>query len=191
MDRALPAVLGGAARLAHRVHRRDEAADAQTTDSIHEEERKILMSTDTRRTPTSLTLTRTVKADPERVFDAWTREELLRRWFAPPGYTCCEVDMDPRVGGRYRIAMQKDGGGESHIVGGTLEEIERPRRLVLSWAWEGSPFEQEPMRVTVTFTPKNGETEIVLTHERFADEDQRDSHEKGWSACLDQLPSVL
>jgi uncharacterized protein YndB with AHSA1/START domain len=80
---------------------------------------------------------RSFPASPEEVFDAWTNPEVLRRWWmrdsswSSPG---CEVDL--RVGGRYVLRM-RDADGELHVVGGEYREVDRPRRLVYTWRWEG------------------------------------------------------
>ena len=37
------------------------------------------------------------------------------------------------------------------------------------------------------FAERGGQTELVLTHERFASAEARDAHDKGWVGCLDRL----
>lgn len=70
-----------------------------------------------------------------------------------------------------------------------FREVEPNRRLVYTWAWESTP-ERESL-VTVEFRPAAGGTEIVLTHERFADRDARDRHQRGWDGCLERLGRYL
>ena len=41
--------------------------------------------------------------------------------------------------------------------------------------------------MTVEFHPKGQGTDLVLTHERFRDEADKDSHAQGWQGCLDRL----
>ena len=79
--------------------------------------------------------------------------------------------------------------GETHRVGGTYREVEPQRRLVYTWAWESTP-ERESL-VTVEFVRSGDGTDLVLTHERFADRDARDRHGVGWSACLDRLARLF
>ena len=83
-------------------------------------------------------LERTFAATPEEVFDAWTSPEVLTRWWAAqPSWTSpgCEVDL--RVGGRYLLRM-RDEDGRVYAVGGEYREVDRPRRLVYTWCWEGT-----------------------------------------------------
>jgi uncharacterized protein YndB with AHSA1/START domain len=83
----------------------------------------------------------------------------------------------------------RDPDGDEHRVSGTYREIEPDRRLVFTWAWESTP-ERESL-VTVELRPLASGTELVLTHERFADADTRDRHDEGWAGCLDALGRFL
>jgi uncharacterized protein YndB with AHSA1/START domain len=135
-------------------------------------------------TPTALRLERTFAAAPERVFDAWTNPEVLRRWWAaaPDGDTpVAEVDL--RVGGSYRLQMRGPQG--EFTVSGRFEEITPPHRLVYTWAWEEMP----PMDtlVTVEFHGEGDGTRVVLTHTGLPGEESRAQHEHGWHAVLDSL----
>ncbi len=66
----------------------------------------------------------------------------------------------------------------------SIEEIVPNRKLVYTWAWESTP-ERESL-VTVEFKPSGDGTELVLTHQRFADSQARDRHQHGWNGCLDR-----
>ena len=132
---------------------------------------------------TRLTIRRRINATPERLFDAWTRPEELRKWWGPESVTCIAAEVDLRVGGRYRIGNQLPDGSVLWISG-EFERIERPSRLVYTWRL-GEAGESE--RVTVAFEPRPGGSEVVVTHERIADAARRDQHEAGWLGCLDAL----
>lgn len=137
----------------------------------------------------SLRITRAYAAPPEKVFRAWTDPEIMKQWFAPSDqFSTPEVTADARVGGRYRIVMRAPDG-EYHRVGGVYREVDPPRKLVFTWAWESTP-ERESL-VTVEFNAAGAGTELVLTHERFADEVARDKHREGWGGCLERLPKAL
>jgi uncharacterized protein YndB with AHSA1/START domain len=136
-----------------------------------------------------LEVRRTFAAPRERVFDAWTRAEELRKWFAPGPLTTAVADSDLRVGGRYRITMRGPDGVE-HTVTGIYQVIEPPKRLVYSWRWEDKPSAGEST-VTVEFNERGGSTEVVLRHEGLPNEKERSEHEMGWNGCLDKLDKVL
>ncbi len=137
----------------------------------------------------SLTLKRHYKAPPERVFAAWTTPELLARWMAPRddfAPTVAEVDLRP--GGQYRFAMSAPNG-DRPVASGTFEEIVPNERLVLTWAWEHAP--DRVSLLTVTLRPKEDGTELILRHERFADDAAKSKHAEGWSGCLGRLARVV
>jgi uncharacterized protein YndB with AHSA1/START domain len=141
-----------------------------------------------------LRVERLLDAPPERVFAAWTDPAVLRRWWAAePGWTTPEATTDVRVGGRYRLSMQ-DTHGSVRTVAGEYLEVDPPRRLVYTWAWEPHADDAqpgEPTIVTVEFVPEGSSTRVVLEQRTFRDAAQRDMHEHGWRGCLDNLDRVL
>jgi uncharacterized protein YndB with AHSA1/START domain len=157
-----------------------------------QEERKIM----TTKTAENITLeiTRLINAPRERVFEAWTNPEQLRKWFGPDDdIVVMQAKVDLRAGGKYRIQMKKPDG-EFHTAAGTYREVKPPERLVFTWAWEkdgGEPDfgEVEPteMLITLEFQPRGEQTEFVLTQEQFASVESRDRHEQGWTGCFDKL----
>ncbi len=141
------------------------------------------------KTATSLRLSRVIKADPERVFRAWTEPKELKRWSCPEGdYTVADVKADLTVGGRYRIQM-KTPEGDLVAAHGVYKEIERPRKLVYTWDWEGESIGET--LVTVEFNDLGGSTEVVLTHERFPNVEAKTGHEEGWTGCLNKLERLF
>jgi uncharacterized protein YndB with AHSA1/START domain len=83
----------------------------------------------------------------------------------------------------------QDPSGAVRTVGGRYIEVEPPRRLVYTWAWESHGAEGEaPTLVTVEFhEPAPGETRVVLTHSGFSDRHRRDQHREGWELCVANL----
>lgn len=136
----------------------------------------------------SLTLTRIIKSSRERVFEAWTDPDLLVKWWGPGTTTCPEASIDLRVGGAIRIANKIDDG-RIIWINGEFEMVEPPSRLIYSWIM-GSEM-ADASRVTVEFRNHPDGTELVLTHERFANEGVRDAHLQGWHGCLDGLQELL
>ena len=134
-----------------------------------------------------LRLTRRFAASRERVFDAWTDPELLRRWWAAhPDWDSPAAEADARPGGHYRLSMTDTSSGETRTVGGEYTEVTRPERLVYTWRWEGIP-EASETRVTVEFHADGAGTRVELLHSGFPDARDRDMHADGWSGCLDNL----
>jgi uncharacterized protein YndB with AHSA1/START domain len=138
---------------------------------------------------TMLRLTHRFAASRERVFDAWTNPEVLRRWWAAgEDWDTPSADVDLRPGGRYRLSMRNPDGDAVHTVGGEYTEVDRPNRLVYTWAWEtGGDEKGNESLVTVEFLDAGEETEVVLTHTGLSDAQDRDNHEHGWRGCLANL----
>jgi uncharacterized protein YndB with AHSA1/START domain len=140
----------------------------------------------------TLRLERAFAASPDEVFDAWTNPEVLERWWAAfPTWTSpgCEVDL--REGGRYVLRMRDDETGHLHVVGGEYREIDRPRRLVYTWCWEGADglHPGHVSLVTVDFIATDEGTTVVLEHGGLASEESRERHTAGWNGTLDNLAS--
>lgn len=138
-----------------------------------------------------VTLERTFDSSPEDVFDAWTNPDVLRRWWAAqPTWSSPGCDVDLRVGGRYRLQMRRDDGA-LHVVGGEYREIERPKRLVYTWCWEGDdvPHPGHVSLVTVEFRADGERTTVVLEHSGLPSEESRRGHADGWTGTLESLAS--
>jgi uncharacterized protein YndB with AHSA1/START domain len=146
-------------------------------------------------TAIKLTLTRNINAPVEQVFDAWIDPEIRKQWWAAqPGMSCDMAEIDANVGGRYRLNMrgQKDGRPIENICAGEFIEIDRPHRLVFSWGWEKDEYSAPEIHVkhstvTLTFREIPGGTALTLLHEGFPNIGARDSHEGGWTGCLESL----
>lgn len=137
---------------------------------------------------TELSTSRVVKADRQRVFDAWTTPELVKQWWGPPPYTCPSAEIDLRVGGSYRLAnLGLDG--EIIWISGIFTHVEIP--AALSYTWKLSTHTDEPSLLHVSFHEHPEGTEVRIHHERFADVAVRDEHALGWQGCLDRLSGFV
>ena len=137
-------------------------------------------------TPVKLSLTRTFDCPPETLFDAWLQKSW-GEWAGPPGVRGEVLQLEPRVGGSYRIVMHSDSRPDLTVVG-VYREITRPSRLVMTWKWE---HEEQDTLITLSFKPKGQGTELTLLHENFATPERRDSHQAGWNGTLDRLADYL
>ena len=149
------------------------------------------MSTRAREEERRVQVRRRFPAPREKVFAAWTEEAALRQWFSPQGYSCDLAEVDLRPGGPWRVGMRRLEDGQLFTVAGVFEEVSPPARLVYTWAWQSPEADETDTRVTVEFLEGEGETEIVLTHERFTSAEQAAEHDKGWNGCLDRLTEYV
>jgi uncharacterized protein YndB with AHSA1/START domain len=115
----------------------------------------------------------------------------LNKWWSPEGFVCTAIRIDLRPGGQYRIDMKKLDTGQEFYKFGTYLEVRPPEKLVYTWAWRGNDMTQAETRVTVEFLDLGGSTELVLKHELFPTDAERDSHDKGWNAVFARLQNHL
>jgi uncharacterized protein YndB with AHSA1/START domain len=142
--------------------------------------------------PSAVRIERRFRAPVEAVFAAWTSAEMLRRWY-PPGHDWDTpvAEVDVRVGGRLRIVMRSPSGDEFG-GGGEYREVDPPRRLVFSWAWDRSEVAEGTQLVEVEFTDnRDGTTTVVMINRGLRDERSRGSHREGWEGSFDNLDRVL
>jgi uncharacterized protein YndB with AHSA1/START domain len=108
---------------------------------------------------------RSFRAPAAIVFDAYTKPEYVRRWWAPKsrGVTMVQCDAELRAGGGYRYVLGR-GDTERFAFFGKYLEIDRPARLVYTQTFE--PFPDAEAVVTVSFEERDGVTTLVA-HERY------------------------
>jgi uncharacterized protein YndB with AHSA1/START domain len=125
----------------------------------------------------AIEITQRIEAPPEIVFAYLTDSRRFVKWMG------IGAELDARPGGRYRI----DVDGE-HIVSGEYREIDPPRRLVMSWGWEGHPTVPPGSTIVeITLTPEDGATVVRLRHRGLPDDGERRQHTEGWRLYLGQL----
>ena len=133
----------------------------------------------------TLRMERTYRAPARAVFEAWTSEDVLRRWFhAGRDWETTEAEVDLRVGGTVRVVMRDPEADAEYGGGGTYTEIDPPRRLAFTWLWDDNPTR---MLIEIDFEEADGATLVRFTHSGLWDEEAVRSHESGWSRAFDNL----
>ena len=133
---------------------------------------------------TSLQIVRNIGASVSDVYAAWTDPSKMKQWMGPGDTKCENVDIDLKVGGKYRIAMISSDC-DNPIAIGEYREIVPEKKLVFTWSWEGSDMPQTV--VTLTLEPDGDETRLTLNHEGFPERAVTEKHQQGWKGCLDGL----
>ena len=136
----------------------------------------------------TLSISKTIHAPIEKVFDAWLDPEMLSKFILPmPGMPQPEVENEPQQGGSFTIIMQVGENKIPHT--GQYLEVSRPDKLVFSWI---SPFSADGSTVTIDFSEMpDGRTNVQLRHVKFIDEETRSDHEGGWTNILQVLNNIL
>jgi len=137
-----------------------------------------------------LRIERTFDAPAERVFAAWTSEEVLRRWLhGMQGWKTPIAEVDLRVGGRIRIVMRDPSDGAEAGATGEYRVVEPPHRLVFTWVWDDQP--ERMQLIELEFAERDGATTVLMTNSSIPSDERRASQQRGWNVCLDNLERVL
>jgi uncharacterized protein YndB with AHSA1/START domain len=137
-----------------------------------------------------LSLKRSLPAPRFAVWSAMTEPEQLARWWGPKGFTAPRVDFEPRVGGRYRMAMQPPDGDLFHLHG-EFREVDPPFRLAYTFVWEPPDPDDRETLVTLEFEDRGERTGVSLTQGEFATPARLELHRDGWTESFEKLEELL
>jgi uncharacterized protein YndB with AHSA1/START domain len=125
----------------------------------------------------AIEVTQQIDAPPEIVFSFLTDSARFTRWMG------VGAQLDARPGGAYRI----DVDGE-HVAIGEYREIDPPRRLLMSWGWQGHPdVPPGSTSVEITLFPEKGGTLLRLRHMGLPNSHEREQHTAGWTLYTSRL----
>lgn len=121
-----------------------------------------------------------VAAPPAAVFELFVDPARLVRWLGTA------AELDPRPGGRFRFEV-----APGQFCEGAYVEVDRPRRVVVTWGWTDPGMGLPPGSsiVEVDLTPDGDGTRLRLVHRALPGE-LRLLHDDGWSRFLARLVDV-
>ena len=143
-----------------------------------------------RKSEREIVVTRTFNAPARIVFEAWTRPELIRRWWVPKsmGMSLRSCEMDVRVGGKYRFVFGPDPSKPVAFFGRYVEVTPYSR---LAWTNEES---EDGAITTVTLDEQDGKTLLVM-HELYPSKEALDAAGTGAAEMMresfEQLDELL
>ncbi|WEN14033.1 SRPBCC family protein [Rhodanobacter sp. AS-Z3] len=114
----------------------------------------------TRVSDRELVVTRRFNAPARLVFEAWTKPELFRKWWAPAsiGMTFLACEMDARTGGKYRMEFSHPCSEQPAVFYGRYLEVTPYSKVV----WTNEEGDGEGAVTTVTFEEQDGQTRVVM-----------------------------
>src|ERR671928_2002805 len=71
----------------------------------------------------TIRLHRVLRATPERIYRAFLDPDAMAKWLPPNGFTGKVHQIDPKVGGTYKMSFTNFSTGKSHSFGGTYLEL--------------------------------------------------------------------
>src|SRR3954468_1346422 len=146
-----------------------------------------------RKSERELVVTRTFNAPARMLFDAWTKPELLKRWWAPKSFgvsfISCEADV--RAGGTYRFVFGHPASKQPMEFFGRYIEVTPHSRLV----WTNDEGGEGGAVTTVTFEQRGAET-LVVMHDLYPSKEALDGaiasgSTGGFSETFEQLDQLL
>jgi uncharacterized protein YndB with AHSA1/START domain len=146
-----------------------------------------------RKSERELVMTRTFNGPARIVFEAWTKPELLKRWWAPKSFgvsfISCEADV--RAGGTYRFVFGRPGSEQPMAFFGKYIEVTPHSRLV----WTNDEGGEGGAVTTVTFEERDSKT-LVVMHDLYPSKEALDEaiasgSTGGFSESFEQLDELL
>lgn len=146
-----------------------------------------------RKSECELVVTRPFNAPSRIVFEAWTKSELLQRWWAPKSFgvnfISCEADV--RTGGSYRFVFGHPASEQPMAFFGRYLEVTPPHRLV----WTNDEGGEGGSVTTVTFEERGAET-LVVMHDLYPSKEALDEaiasgSTSGFGETFEQLDELL
>ena len=146
-----------------------------------------------RKSDCELVVMRTFNAPAPIVFEAWTKPELLQRWWAPKsfGVTFISCEADVRTGGTYRFVFGHPASEQPMAFFGRYIEVTPPSRLV----WTNDEGGEGGNVTTVTFEERGAAT-VVVMHDLYSSKDALDEaiasgSTSGCGETFEQLDELL
>ena len=103
-------------------------------------------------------MTRVFDAPRNLVYDAFSKPELLKRWFGPRGWSLVVCEVDFRVGGGFRFVLRSPDGKDMGMRG-VYRELLPPERSVHMESFDDYPGESQ---VTASFIERDGKTTLTV-----------------------------
>jgi uncharacterized protein YndB with AHSA1/START domain len=141
-------------------------------------------------TTNTVRLHRVLAAPPERVYKAFLDPDAMVKWLPPHGFTGKVHEMDPRVGGRYRMTFTNFGTGESHSFGGEYLELSPQERIRYTDQFE-DPSLPGTILTTITLRRVVNGTELHVTQEGLPAAIPLEFCYAGWQQSLALLGQLV
>ena len=133
---------------------------------------------------------RVLRAKPERVYRAFLDADAIPRWLPPYGFTCKVHQLDPRVGGTYRMSFTNFGTGHTHYFGGEYLELKPHERIVYTDRFD-DPALQGEMRTLVDLREVSCGTELQVEQNGLPELIPVEMCYLGWQESLLQLARLV
>jgi uncharacterized protein YndB with AHSA1/START domain len=140
--------------------------------------------------PSTIRLHRVFATSPDKVYRAFIEADAVAKWLPPNGFLCTVHNMEPKVGGAFRMSFRNFTTGHSHAFGGTFLELVPGEKVRYTDTFEDPNLPGE-MEVTVTLTKVSVGTEVHITQAGVPDLIPAEACYLGWQESLRNLAKVV
>lgn len=138
----------------------------------------------------SVSLHRIIKANPEKVFKAFTDPIAHATWLPPYGFVCTIQEMDFKVGGRFKMTFINFSTGNGHSFGGEYLEI-KPNEMIKYIDRFDDPNLPGEITTTVWLKQVLCGTELKVLQEGIPAAIPAEMCYLGWQECLEKLTKLV
>jgi uncharacterized protein YndB with AHSA1/START domain len=138
----------------------------------------------------SLSLQRVIKTSPEKLYRAFTEARAMAAWLPPYGFLCEVHQLEPKVGGRYRMSFYNFSTGNGHSFGGEFLEL-KPNAYLKHTDEFDDPNLPGVMITSVWLTKVLVGTELKITQEGIPAAIPVEMCYLGWQESLDKLTRLV
>jgi uncharacterized protein YndB with AHSA1/START domain len=140
---------------------------------------------------TTVVMRRTFKAPIARVFRAWSDPSMATRWSWGPEFDTVSIELSCQAGGVWRQHIHDRKSGENWYFDGVFQEVEPNRRLVHTFHFTNDRgYDEPPSLVTIEFTERGNDTEVVLTHTQLSEAKVKETNE-GWEQIFRVIEGLI
>ena len=140
--------------------------------------------------PNTIRLHRVLRATPERIYRAFLDVDAMAKWMPPNGFTGKVHQLDPRVGGTYKMSFTNFSSGKSHSFGGEYLELV-PDALIRYTDKFDDPNLPGVIKVTVSLKGVSCGTEMSIVQEGIPEVIPVEMCYLGWQESLVALAKVV
>lgn len=140
--------------------------------------------------PNSVTLHRVIKTSPEKLYRAFTEPAAMASWLPPYGFVCIVHEMNPVLGGTFKMSFQNFSTGNAHSFGGTYLEMKQNELLKYSDKFDDPNLPGE-MITTVWMSKNLAGTELKVEQTGIPDMIPAEMCYLGWQDSLDKLIKMV
>ena len=140
--------------------------------------------------PHTIRLHRVLATSPEKIYRAFVEADALAKWLPPNGFACTVHQLEPQVGGTFRMSFRNFTTDKSHAFGGEYVELVPGERLRYTDRFDDPNLPGE-MQVTVTLKKVLVGTEVHVVQEGVPDASPPEACYLGWQESLRNLARLV